>query len=348
MTDLNEKGTAPVDPLPLPSVDLLPDGFVWTPEIARLADAIAEQIRLDAPGMMVSGAQRNGKSSACAYLAAVLQSVVGYPLHVLVWRIAGDEKPSTRAFIQERLAQSGYTAISHRDIVVLRNRLLDFIVERTAQRGARRVAMVVDEAQNLRHEEFKQLVHLFNEIHNRGVRPFIVLVGQPELKRLTDRWTTMDAMQFVGRFCSCSHDFLGIELGDLASVLEGFDEEGNAEASASFRTSPKAYAEGWRTASLAPLIADAVRSVAAKQSIQEGVRLPMQYLRSCLLAMLYRIRQDGLRPQVFPPAQAIECLLVSGFPSVLQYYVRKENSAGASSQHGSSNRRGQPASGGVA
>jgi len=296
-----------------------------------MATAIGEQIRLDSPGMMVSGAQRNGKSSACAYLAAVLPSVIGYPLHVVIWNIPGDEKYTLRAFLQERLAQCNYDAISHRDVAVLRKRLIDVLVERTAQRAARRIVMIVDEAQNLSHEDFKRLVHIFNELNSRSIRPFIVLVGQPELKNLTDQWTAMNSMQFVGRFCSRKHDFLGIDLADLEAVLAGFDDEEDPEVSAAFRVAPRAYSEGWRIAHLAPLIVDAVRAVSDKQNIQESVRLPMQYLRGCLLSMLYRIVQDGMRPQLFPPAMAIQCLIDSGFADVLQYYIRKENkgSAGA-------------------
>ncbi|RTL36882.1 MAG: ATP-binding protein [Burkholderiales bacterium] len=313
----------------LPSADLLPEGFVWTPEIERMANAIGEQIRLDSPGMMVSGAQRNGKSSACAYLAAVLPSVIGYPLHVVIWNIPGDEKYTVRAFLQERLAQCNYDAISHRDVAVLRKRLIDVLVERTAQRAARRIVMIVDEAQNLSHEDFKRLVHIFNELNSRSIRPFIVLVGQPELKNLTDQWTAMNSMQFVGRFCSRKHDFLGIELADLEAVLAGFDDEEDPEVSAAFRVAPRAYAEGWRIAHLAPLIADAVRAVASAQNVQEAVRLPMQYLRGCLLSMLYRIVQDGMRPQLFQPALAMQCLIDSGFADVLQYYIRKENKGSA-------------------
>lgn len=321
-------------PSNLPSFDLLPDGFVWTPEIERLANVIGQQIRLDSPGMLVSGAQRNGKSSACAYLAAVLPSVIGYPLNVVVWRIPGDQKYTTRSFLQERLAQCGYGAITHKDVIVLRKRLIDFLIEQTARAGARRVVLIVDEAQNLTHEDYKQLVHLFNEIQASSIRPFIVLVGQPELKKISDQWSAMEAMQFVGRFCSCKHDFVAINIKDLGAVLEGFDEEGHPDASAAYKVSPRAYGEGWRVAQLAPLIADAVRAVCETQNIREAVGLPMQYLRSCLLSMLYRIVQDGLRPQLFPPALAIECLISSGFAEVLQYYVRKENKGRASASSG--------------
>ncbi|RTL36879.1 MAG: ATP-binding protein [Burkholderiales bacterium] len=213
-----------------------------------------------------------------------------------MWRFPGDEKYSTRSFIQERLAQCSYDAISDRDTIVLRKRLIDLLVERTAQRGASRVVLIADEAQNLTNDDYRQLVHIFNAVQARGLRPFIVLVGQPELKNLTDQWTAMDSMQFIGRFCGCKHDFLGIELHDLAAVLEGFDEYGNAQGSAAFKVAPAAFAEGWRIAQLAPVMSEAVLAVCKAQNIQETVRLPMQYLRSCLLSMMYRIIQDGMRP----------------------------------------------------
>jgi len=310
-------------PASLPSVDILDDAAVWTPEIEYLVQAVVEQIRLDQPGMIVNGPQRNGKSRACGYVEAVLADCVGYPVTTFTWTIPEAVAATTRVFIQERMLQSGCNAIGHRDLAVLRNRLINHMTERATADGAKRIVIIVDEAQNLGRNDYGALVFIFNELERRRLRPFFLLVGQPELGKLSQQWVTEDAQQMVGRFSTRTHDYLGIRLDDLEVVLAGFDdEEDGPEATAAFRTAPTAYAEGWRVQQLAPMMRDAVRRVAAAQNVQEDVRLPMQYLRACLLSMLYRIVQRRMRPQVFQLSDAIDCVKSSNFGKVLQYYVR--------------------------
>jgi hypothetical protein len=309
--------------LPLPSVDILDDSAVWTPEIERLVQATVEQIRLDQPGMIVSGPQRNGKSRACGYVDAVLSEAVGYPVATFTWTMPESSAASNRVFIQERLLQSGCDGVSHRDLAVLRNRLFNHLAQHASAQSAKRLVIIIDEAQHLSRDDYGALVFIFNELERRRLRPFVLLVGQPELSQIADQWLTQDAQQMVGRFSTRIHDYLGIHLDDLEKVLAGFDDEqGGPEATAAFRTAPAAYAEGWRVQHLAPQMRQAVKMLAAAQNIQEEVRLPMQYLRSCLLAMLYRIVQRRMRPETFTLADAIDCVKASNFGRVLQFYVR--------------------------
>jgi len=308
----------------LPSVDLLDDAAVWTPEIERLVQATAEQIRLDQPGMIVSGPQRNGKSRACDYLAAILSHVLGYPIATLKWTIPQENAKTTRLFFQERMLQSGCQAVLHRDLAVLRNRLFNHAADLATSLGAKRLVLIIDEAQCLSHDEYALLVYIFNELERRRLRPFVLLVGQPELHQVAEQWLNSDAQQMVGRFSTRTHDYLGIRLDDLEQVLAGFDDEADGpEATAGYRTAPAAYTEGWRVAKLGPLMRNALKQVAAAQNVQEEIRLPMQYLRSCLLSMLYRIVQKRYSPDSLPLADAIDCVRASNFATVLQYYVRK-------------------------
>jgi type II secretory pathway predicted ATPase ExeA len=312
----------------LPPTDLLDDGAVWTPEIERLLQAVAEQIRLDQPGMIVSGPQRSGKSRACDYLIAVLSETLGYPVAAVQWTIPCESSKTTRLFFQERMLQSGSNAIQHRDLAVIRNRFFNHLAELTTTGGAKRLVIVIDEAQNLDRAEYSLLVFIFNELERRRLRPFVLLIGQPELNGIADQWMAAGAQQMVGRFSTRNHEYRGIRLDDLEQVLEGFDDESDGvETCASYRTSPSAFADGWRLTSLGPLMRDAIRQVAAAQNVQEEVYLPMQYLRSCLLAILYRIFQSRQRPESFSSADAIACVRSSNFASVLQYYVRRSGTA---------------------
>jgi len=309
----------------LPSYDLLDESVVWTPEIESLVHVVVKQIRLDSPGMMVIGRQRIGKSRALGFLHGVLAEEVGYPILVLSWTIAEDERRSGRLFLQDRMRQSGTDAIVHRDLAVLRSRLIHHIRAEAAQLGTRRVAFFVDEAHMLVDEEYAQMLFLFNEMERYGLRPFFLLVGQPELAAVEGHWLATGKYQNIGRFATRTHEYLGIRLDDIESVLSGFDDaEGGTETCVANKVAPKAFAQGWRIASLAPLIATSVRAVALAQNIPDGVRMPMQYLRSQLLAILYYLTQTGIDPRTLGQPVVIDCLKSTNFATVLQYHVDKQ------------------------
>ena len=105
-------------------------------------------------------------------------------------------------------------------------------------------------------------------------------------------------------------------------MLIGFDDESeNGELSVANKIAPKAFSLGWRLFSWAPIMVTAVRSVALAQNITDDVRIPMQYLRSWLLALLYHITQTGIDPRNLGLPAVIDCLKSTNFATVLQYYV---------------------------
>lgn len=306
----------------LPSYDLLDESAVWTPEIESLVHVVVTQIRLDQPGLMVIGRQRIGKSRALGFLQGVLPEELGYPILVLSWMIAKDDRRSGRLFLQDRMRQSGMDAITHRDLAVLRSRLISHIRAEAARLGTKRVAFFVDEAHILVDEEYAQMLFLFNEMERYALRPFFLLMGQPELAAVEGRWLANEQFENIGRFATRTHDYFGIRLDDLEAVLGGFDDEGDGiDMCVANKAAPKAFAQGWRLPELAKPIEASVRALAMTQNITDEVRMPMQYLRSQVLAILYHVSQTGVDPRSLGLPVVIDCLKSTNFASVLQYYV---------------------------
>ncbi|WP_374662272.1 ATP-binding protein [Inhella sp.] len=302
--------------------DLLDGGVVWTPEIEALSKNIVQQLRLDQPGMIVTGQQRVGKSWACRYVVHAMEDLLGYPIAAFLWEIPDDHGKSVREFIQLVASQSGCERYSHRDKVVLRNRLLSRLIEQARSAGTRRIVLMIDEAQNLIDQEYAQLVHIFNSLERQGLRPFVLLMGQPELMNKQEDWMTKQAHQMIGRFSTRVHTFNAIAASDFEAVLDGFDS-GTPEESAAYRTHPKLYAEGFRVRQLAPRIVEAVSAMAYAQNLNWEPRMPMQYLRSCLLALLNTIRETGVRPEALDQSTVTGCLKACNFGNVLQFYAGK-------------------------
>ena len=87
------------------------------------------------------------------------------------------------------------------------------------------------------------------------------------------------------------------------------------------KVAPKAFAQGWRISELAQLIAASVRSIALAHNITDEVRMPMQYLRSHVLAILYYLTQTGVDPRSLGLSVVIDCLKSTNFATVLLYHV---------------------------
>lgn len=313
--EMPSKGTAQGE------VDLLGDTPVWTPEIQRLADAVRSTYRLGFRGMAVDGQQRCGKTQACLYLQYTLAEAIGYPLATFLWSIP--EFASTeRDFVQERMSDSGCHSISHRDIAVLRGRLYDHIAESAIAMGGRRAVIVVDEAQNLTRQQYHYLHHCDNNLEQRKIRPFFLLMGQPELRTMTTSWSKSNGFQVVGRFFACQHNYKGIALADLPQIVEAFDEPvGDALDATYAHAIPEAYKAGWRLSHIAQMLVEVITAIAAKHNISSGIRVPMQSLRAMLLSVLFQVIDRKVDPATLGRKAVLKAVRDSAFPTVMSYYV---------------------------
>ncbi|MEX3964520.1 ATP-binding protein [Paraburkholderia sp. EG286B] len=313
-----------------PDNDALPDGVIWTPEIESMVQWVALLVRIDVPGAEVYGKMRIGKSFAAAYLRETLSSVVGYPVEVIAWEISENSEDRPREFLQARMVESGYRAISPRDVEVLKDRFFPFLVQRCAAKGTRRLIVVIDEAQNLTRRQFGYLVGYFNKLTTAGLKPFFLLIGQPELGSPIDLNGVGRDMQIVGRFRVNQHHFRGVALERIEDVLKQFDcsgpDGGPPESMTSFL--PQAYSNGWRIVDLAPALREGVLLVKQKHNVSDEIRLPMQFVRSTISAYIHRLAHSDLNPAHASAAVMIDCMQECGFLNVFSYYAEPVSNEG--------------------
>lgn len=302
-------------------VDLLGDDPVWTPEIQKLADSVRVGYRLGFRGMAVDGRQRCGKTHACLYLRDTLAETMGYPVATFLWSIP-EFVTTERDFVQERLRDSGCHANSHRDIAVLRSRLYDHIAETAISMGGRRAIIVVDEAQNLTRQQYHYLHHTDNNLEQRRIRPFFILIGQPELRTMTSSWAQSNGFQVVGRFFTRQHQYRGIALADIPQIVEAFDEPVSGANEATYAHAlPEIYQAGWRLSHTSKMLVEVIAAVAAKHNISSGIRVPMQSLKAMLLSILFQLIDSKIDPATLGRKMILKAVRDSAFPSVMSYYV---------------------------
>ncbi|MFC6520989.1 ATP-binding protein [Undibacterium arcticum] len=225
---------------------------VWTPQVEQLGLAIAEWMMLGLPGGAAYGQQRCGKSMALTFLKRTMSEYVNVPTTVFLWNIGESLRPVPEpTLLRGFLSETGYMLTSHKDRSVLMTRLVHFIVQNCEAEAARRALILVDEAQNIHFSNYGVLIELFNLLERENCRPFIMLVGQPELALVPETILDENKLHVYGRFFKKTMQFNGVDPKDFATILEGFDEEsprsdGTVLPPMSKALFPERYEQGWR------------------------------------------------------------------------------------------------------
>lgn len=304
-----------------PQTDLLGDMDVWTPSIDRLASHVSTWVSLDSPGAAVIGLQRVGKTRAAQFLERTLPSMFSGTLacfHITL----GDEPPKTEhAFLQRLMAQTGCRANLHRDTEVLRQRLVEHLLEMAVGAGSKRIVMIWDEAQTLRRNHYGWLITLFNELELKRMRPFFLLVGEPSLRDITTTFRIAGQHKVIGRFFSHTHEFLGIAHYELEDVLRAIDVVPEGDLCGPRRHMQKQYSEGFELSTLAAPLAKAMQVLTKRHQLTSELRLPMQYLRATVIGALVRIIRGDIHHRQLSALTMLECLQDSGFANVVMVYA---------------------------
>lgn len=317
MIDFDDDAAGPIG-------GLLPDSIIWTPEIERLNRFIIESIRMQSRGGAVMGQQCNGKSFATRYLTRLLPDSLGHTIAAVRWSIKppGEKGSRTeRAFLQERMIQSGCNSIVHRDVAVLWRRFCGHLAELAITAGSRWIVIMVDEAQNLSFDEYNRLIHCFNSLEDLKIKPFFLLVGQPELANTPASWKETNGMQVIGRFFTRTYWFRGICVDEIGQVLEAFDEPGSDGARLSGALMPHVAGSDWHLGAWGTHYKEALQMLMVHHQITDGLRVPMQMLRSSLLLLLDRTIARKIDPRSISTVMVLKALRDTGFTSSLTYYV---------------------------
>lgn len=295
--------------------------LIWTPEIDALAEHVAKSIRRGLPGIAVTGKPRVGKTNACKYLKHLIPQVMGHNVCVLNWEIP-ESLASEREQIQCALQDMQCTTYSHRDIAVLRSRLLDEIYTAAGIANSRRLLIIIDEAQNLKLDYFGLLVHVYNTLDYNHYRPFFLLVAQPELIGIRHQLAHRSKYQVLGRFFNDMPEFGGILPEDFEAVLTSFDtpaREDDPPPACAY--APGLYESGWRLNSLAAGYRGALDAIRAESTIDQRVRMPMQYFRMATIDLLDRLGSGENTPEEINTPLLIDVFKASGFHNVILHYV---------------------------
>ncbi len=188
------------------------DYLMTTRPIERIAQTVVRWIQFNRPGGMIFGQRRRGKSRAVSWLKKYLKDLLGYPIEVVnvCARSPKDEPYRVQHFLDNLLDAVAETAspreTTSAKFTKVRNKLLVY-----ARRSpARKVVIVIDDAQRLKKPHYEWLMSFLNELESKyQTQAFVILVGQPELVQIRELFLSEGALQLTGRFMPEAVEFVG-------------------------------------------------------------------------------------------------------------------------------------------
>jgi hypothetical protein len=251
-----------------------PEGYiVKTGPIIEVADQVTSALQGLSLGMTCTALTRTGKSVAMAYLgnrfierrsAAWLYCSMlddsggnrGPTPNELLRGLRGDEEGDDAHVVQQRPFRA----------------LIEFCRNECDRLDTPTVVFGIDEAQCLSYRQLKMLKHATNILVKAKLRPFVLLMAQPELMHLRALLLESGHPDLVLRFMSKQHVMRGLMEADMNGFCGALDELVWPEGSAKSYTAhwaPALWRSGWRAQSIAePLWAAFVRLA---RSIHLGV-----------------------------------------------------------------------------
>ncbi len=287
-----------------------------TPPIEALYTLITEALDRRRPGAMVYGRSRLGKTTAIAYIEALL-ALERPTLPVVTLRCRFKRVPSEIAFFSHLLTAVRHKATTGRDAEQMRQRLIHRMCEMADIKGANQILLFADEAQNFSSCEYEWLRDAHDDLQRWGKSLLVVLVGQPELRGQKATFQRSNSLHIVSRFMVHELAFRGARSAeDCATCLQGYDLQEFPADSGWTHTRfffPLAYAAGFRLATEGAALWYAFDQAHRSTLWPEALEIGMEFFTAAVEhLMLHHFHHDEAQ---FRPSVELwsEAVLASGY-----------------------------------
>lgn len=231
---------------------------IATPEIYELSEWVRTLLFNRCPGAIIPGRPRYGKSEAISYLIKDLKAERGKDFPVFNFDFEYIKNPNELRFFEQLLKASGHKMAKGREkdgrsAPALRERLKSFLPKKIKRTGSSKAVFFIDEAQNIKEDNYLWLVDVHNCLTKAGISPLFLLFGQPELVDRRETYIETGLGQIVGRFMVNVHEFNGLQSpDDIATCLQGYDESATYPKGSNWTFTryffTAAFKDGWRLA----------------------------------------------------------------------------------------------------
>lgn len=278
------------------------------------------------PGMAWVAYPRFGKTSAIKFLKKQL-SIIFPETPVVIFIAKAHLKPDEGRFYKEMLLASNLSVPPGHDSVDRMSRLCKGWWTWVLTSHAKRIILIIDEAQKLLVAEYSWLIDLCNMLGQKQVSVTVALFGQPELLNLRDIFLQVGRGDIIGRFMVTVQNFDGIRNSEeLETVLRCLDDPviseypaGSACACTQFFV-PKAYAYGWRLAMHSASLWAAFEHSAAstgEKALSHGISVGMTWVKIAVQNVLLKLMAKDTAHLIIQDALWLDAVSRSGFAESL-------------------------------
>lgn len=274
--------------------------IIPTPEIEFMFEKIYSWISKRAPGGIVYGRPRIGKSRALKFIVTHLPKIYGDELAVFSVRCKKHSVANDNTFYQEILSDLKHRHAKSGKAVDKRERIVNFFIEQGQRTGVNRVILFLDEAHRLTSTHYDWLMDIYNDLDAADVNFTLISVGQKELIDLRSTFLHTKKSQIIGRFMVHEHQYLGIKnQKEIKKCLNGYDESEYPEYSGCSYTRfyfPDAFDQGERISVFSSELFKIFKELRQEYNLPQKFDIPMQYLASTVEFVFkqYGARGEGV------------------------------------------------------
>ncbi|WP_273853660.1 ATP-binding protein [Guptibacillus spartinae] len=289
-----------------------------TNQIELLYEEVTRWLKNRAPGAIVYGRPRLGKTRAIKYLLHALTEEFNEAFPVFVYNCQHAKIPSEARFFQSLLVD-----LNHQDPFTgkadsKRYRLYKMLNDAGNKSTESRIVIIIDEAQELHEMEYGWLMDIYNYLERADINLTTILVGQAELISQRNAFIKTKKAQIVGRFMINDYRFTGaINSSDIQTCLLGYDEYSEYPIGSGFSFTryffPEEYDNGFRLSNYTELITECFRDFSNEVSRKNKFEIPMQYLTSSIERILLDYGVDGENIDKLSRNQVEQAIKYSGF-----------------------------------
>lgn len=303
--------------------------LVPTNEIRKLYTKVAEWIEDRAPGGIIYGFQRRGKTEAIKYVRDKLKEQYNDELPIFFIPAKHKFTANEEVFYELLLLWTGhlfpYAGKKNHKF----DRLAQFLHDKGESSRFKQVVMFIDEAQALLEAHYKWLIDVYNYLNEHNVKLIVILVGQPQLKGNKNLYAAEGALHIVGRFMSREHQLFGVKsVNDISVCLKGYDNLEYPEGSGWSFTRyyyPEAYAAGERLEKCASTLFEAFATVRQENGLGGKMEIGMQDLTNTIKHALVKYGAESKEKKYWIDLDTwIGCVRRSGYiDSEVSFIVQK-------------------------
>jgi hypothetical protein len=274
-------------------------------------------IKNRAPGAIVFGRPRLGKTQAIKYISQLLLYEFGIDIPVFHLCCRKYKNPSDNIFFEDFLKDVGHLLSFSGKANVKRERLLKFLIERGQKSGLNKIIIFMDDAQNLLEFHYCWLMDLYNDLDRNGISLTIILVGQEELIHQRSAFILAKKAQIVGRFMVHEYKFQGVKsIDDMRACLISYDNTMypcDRDWSFTRYFFPDLFADGFRLENCVNDVFNTFLELRNEAKLKKSFEIPMQYMAKSVEYVLINFGANGQNLDRISITQWREAITEIGF-----------------------------------